>query len=617
MAKGTVSRAVVWVILLLLIVGLMGFGAVSFTGGGQTVASVGKSDISAERYGRALQNDMRALSRQAGQPVSFAQAQAFGLDRQVLSRLISEAAVENETASIGLSVGDETVGEEILTIPAFQGLSGTFDRDSYAFTLRENGLSVGEFEDRMRAEISARILNGAVGSGLETPDLYTQTLFAFAREQRDVTYARLDSAALEGVGLPVPSDADLRAFYEATPEPFTRPETRLITYVSISPDDVIDTIDVDEALIVQSYEARADEFNRPERRLVERLIFLNAEQAEAAKARLDAGELSFDELVVERGLTLADIDLGDVSAADLGAAADGVFELEEPGIVGPLPSAVGGPALYRMNAVLAPVTVPLDDVRDELRRALASDQATRIIRQQTNDYDDLLVGGATLEELAQETDMVLGTAEIAATDLSGDGLTAAPTFREAALAATESDFPELLETADGTVFALRLDEIQPPALRPLDEIRADVEAAFVDQQTADALEARANELATEISGGREMAGLGLSLQSERGLFRDDFDTDLTPTALSEIFDMDANDVRVVREGNEVTLIRLDAITAADPNEPTSQAAIQGFAAQTAQSMSEDVLQYFNQSLIDTSDLQINSQALSAIHTQIP
>ena len=146
MAASKASRALVWVILLLLVVALMGFGAASFTGGQQIIATVGKSEISAQRYTSALQNDMQAFSQQMRQPVSFAQAQSFGLDRQVLSRLISEAAIENEVTEVGLSVGDETIGEEILAIPAFRGLSGEFDRDSYAFALRENGLTIAEFD---------------------------------------------------------------------------------------------------------------------------------------------------------------------------------------------------------------------------------------------------------------------------------------------------------------------------------------------------------------------------------------------------------------------------------------------------------------------------------------
>src|SRR5690606_36501056 len=131
--------------------------------------------------------------------------------------------------------------------------------------------------------------------------------------------------------------------------------------------------------------------------------------AQSAMDRVSAGEISFDDLVVERGLALEDADMGDVSEAQLGAAGAAVFALEEPGqVVGPLPSNVG-PSLFRMNAILNAQEVPFEEARDELRAELASDTARRAIVDQLENFDDLLAGGATLEEMAAETPMELGT----------------------------------------------------------------------------------------------------------------------------------------------------------------------------------------------------------------
>ena len=64
-------------------------------------------------------------------------------------------------------------------------------------------------------------------------------------------------------------------------------------------------------------------------------------------------------LGVDVKLTLDDIDLGDVSKSDLGAAGEAVFALASPGIVGPFMSDLG-PALFRMNAVLAAQNTTFD-----------------------------------------------------------------------------------------------------------------------------------------------------------------------------------------------------------------------------------------------------------------
>ncbi len=91
---------------------------------------------------------------------------------------------------------------------------------------------------------------------------------------------------------------------------------------------------VDEAALREMYEARIAEFVQPEKRLVERLVYPSAEEAAAAKARLDAAN-RLKRWSPDRGVDLADIDLGDVSREDLGAAGDAVFALTEPGVVGP------------------------------------------------------------------------------------------------------------------------------------------------------------------------------------------------------------------------------------------------------------------------------------------
>lgn len=604
------QNALVWVILLLLVVGLMGFGATSFGGGSRTVAEVGDVDITAERYARAVQSQVNRFTRETGQQITFAQAQQFGIDQAALGALISEAALENETGQLGLSVGDETVSERILANPNFQAADG-FDRAAYEFTLERNGLTVRDFEEAIRNEAATNILRSAVGSGIEAPSGFTDTLFQYARETRAATWVRMQPDMLE---TPVETpDADaLRAFYEDNPDPFMRPESRAVTIAALTPDMLEDEVEIADARVRDLYDSRADEYRQPERRLVERLVFRAEDDAEAARARIDAGETSFDELVAGRGLSLDDVDLGDVSAADLGAAADAVFDLDAPGVVGPLPSDLG-PALYRMNGILNAREIPYEDVADELRAELATDAARVLIRQQIEDLDDLLAGGATLEELAEDTEMELVTLRW---DPSiEDGLGADPAIRQAIAAATEGDFPELAETSDGGVFALRLDEVLPPALRPLDEVTEQARDLLIANLTGDALETQAEALAEDVRGGADLARDGLTAETSDGLTRDDVATSLTAAALTALFEMDEGQIRVIRDGNEVTLLRLDAVAAPDRDDPTNAAAIDRVTAQTSQLIAQDLIAAFTEAAIEDATLRLDAQAIQSINGQ--
>ena len=85
--RGTsISKGFVWVILALLIVGLAGFGATNLSGTVRSVGAVGDKQIDVQRYVRALQEEMRRVQQQVGQPISFQQAEAFGIDQQVLQQ---------------------------------------------------------------------------------------------------------------------------------------------------------------------------------------------------------------------------------------------------------------------------------------------------------------------------------------------------------------------------------------------------------------------------------------------------------------------------------------------------------------------------------------------------
>jgi len=149
------SKGAMWVLMGLLVIGLAGFGATNLSGTITSVGSVGTAQIDVNAYSRALRNEIRALEAERGTSVSFAQARAAGLDQQVLSRLVSRAALEHETDRLGISVGDDTLRDEILSIEGFRGLDGDFDREAYRFALQQAGLNETEFEENIRAETAS------------------------------------------------------------------------------------------------------------------------------------------------------------------------------------------------------------------------------------------------------------------------------------------------------------------------------------------------------------------------------------------------------------------------------------------------------------------------------
>ena len=334
------SRVFVWIIMGMIVVGLFGFGATGLSGSVRSIGSVGDTEIELNRYARELDQELRALQAQTGQSLSFSEARAFGLDQVVLQRLVSTAALENETARIGISVGDEEVRRQVLATPAFGGIDGNFDRDAYEFTLDRSGTTPARFETSVRAELALTILQGAVSSGITAPSGFADTLIGYIGERRNFSWIQLDRTTLEEP-LGEPSDADLRGHYDANIADFTLPEAKALTYAWLSPETLLEQIEIDEQALRDLYQDRIADFVVPERRLVERLIFASTDEAATAMAEIDSGSKSFADIVAERGLELSDIDLGDVTADDLGDAAAAVFGLTLPGLAGPVETDLG------------------------------------------------------------------------------------------------------------------------------------------------------------------------------------------------------------------------------------------------------------------------------------
>ncbi|MDG1170573.1 MAG: SurA N-terminal domain-containing protein [Sulfitobacter sp.] len=607
--KNSVGKTAMWGLMGLLFVGLGGFGAVNLSGNLRTIGSVGDKPISVDTYARQIQQELRAISAQTGSAMSFAQAQQLGLDRAVLQRLMRDRALDHEATQMGLSIGDTILRDRILEISSFQGVDGKFDRDGYAQALRSAGLNESEFETNLREETARQLLQGAILSGVEMPAAYSETLVAYVSEARDFTWVLLDETSLE-TPIADPDEATLKAYFDANADTFVLPATKKITYAWLNPTDIIDQVEMPEDELRAEYESRAEQYNQPERRLVERLVFADQATADQAAAALEVGGTTFEALVLDRGLSLSDVDMGDVDLADLGAAGEAVFGADVGTVVGPADSDLG-PALFRVNAVLPEQNVTFVEAEPELRDALAADRAVRIVEAQAEDFDDRLAGGATLEQLAEETDMVLG--QIDWTVDSSDGHAAYEGFREAAATVTDADFPKVSQLGDGGIFALRLDEALPERPATYADVADQVAERWRAEQIVSGLRVQADAAKTQAETGSTFASLGLSERVAKAQTRNAF-LSATPTGFTgEVFEMAVGDVRIMEGEDTVVLVRLDAITAADSDNAQAQALLTGLREQQNQALARGLFDIFSDDALLRAGQNIDPRAVNAVN----
>lgn len=607
--KRSAGEYAMWVLMGLLIIGLgVGFGFDNgLAGGASRVARVGDKDVTINTYARRLQNELRRISQQSGQAITFAEAQAGGLDRSVLEQLMNERALDNEASEMGISIGDENLRDQILQIRSFQGVDGQFDREGYTFALENAGLSEAQFETQLREETARNILQAAVLSGLVMPDTYASTIVDFAAETRNISWIRLGQDDLDPT-LEEPDETTLRAFYNDNIERFQLPESKRLTFAVLQPDFLAESIDVAEEDLRAAYDRRTAEFNTPQRRLVERLVFLDESAAETAAAQLEVGT-TFEALVQERGLTMQDVDLGDVGRLELDAAGEAVFNAEAGDVVGPLPSALG-PALFRVNGILPAQSRSFEDVEGLLRQTEVLDRARRQIETLAEEYNDMLAGGATLEELDAETDMKLGTIDWYP-DI-GDGIAAYLDFNAAAARVTEDDFPEILQLDDGSIFALRMDETLPERPNPYDTISEDVRAVWETERAERLLTEQAEALLAQISPDTDFATLDADARQEDNIDRGGVLTGTPNDFVGQIFEMEPGESRIITGFGAAHVVRLDQINKGSDN-PRAETLQSDLSRRMDTALAQDVFRVFSADAMLRAGRQIEPRALEAVH----
>ena len=604
MAKGKTKNFFVWIVLGLLFVGLMGFGATGLSGTVRAIGSVGDKPLSAQSYYQELQTQIRIRSAQIGRQMSFPEADAEGIPLRALQAAVAERALDNEAAQLGLSVGDTVVSEQVLANPAFRGPDGTFDRAYYRDALGRSGTSVRDYETALRESAARALVQGAVFTGIPDPATFGDTVAQFTREGRTFTWAPLTALDVEII-LPEPSDADLQAHYDANPADYTSLESRTIRYVWLTPDMIQDDMPVDEAELREEYDARIEEYVQAERRLIERLVFSDDAAAQSALDAINAGETTFPELVLDRGLTLDDVDAGDVTEAQMGDAGPAIFALETGGVTGPFASDLG-PALYRMNAVLAARNTTFEEALPELREDQSAARARRVIEDQIDPITNLLAGGAQLADVAEQTDMQLG--ELEWTTETSTGIAAYAAFRDLAVQQSVADFAELSDLDDGGLFAIEVVAINPPALIPFADVRADVIDDWDTAETTKIVMAEAAARAEQLNSFQ-----GLESTQETAITRRGFINGTPPTFLTEVFAMEEGETRVVANGEGAIIVRLNEVVKADSEDDVFAAETASIAETAGEGIAQDIYELYARTVQMRTDVQINDAAVNAIH----
>jgi peptidyl-prolyl cis-trans isomerase D len=496
---------------LIIAFGIWGIADVFRSSGRQTVATVGNVEISADQFRQAYNDQLQQLQRQVGRPIPPEQARAFGLDRQVLQKLMTDAALNERARQLGLGIGDDEIVRHILQDPSFRGINGQFDQTRFEQTLRAYGFTEPRYVAKLRADAVRGQLGDTFISGGTVPKTALEAFNRYQNEERNIDYVVLGPAVAGDI--PEPSPEVLTKYFEDRKALFRAPEYRKVVLLALIPDEIAKTIEVSDADVKRAYDERLSRYTTPERRDLQQIVFPNQEEADKAAQQLKEGT-TFDALVKERGLKDTDVNLGLVTKTGIvdPAIADAAFALQAGGTSDPIKGRFGI-TLVHVNKIEPQQVKPFADVEAELKHEIALDRAKATMTDTANKVEDELASGARVDEVATKLNLAYRT--IDAIDRSGrdpagnpvTGLPDSPDLMSDVFAAAVGAQNDSLQLKSGGYVWYEVAGITPGRDRTFDEVKDKVEARWRQGEIEAKLRGKADEMVKQINGGTKLADL--------------------------------------------------------------------------------------------------------------
>ncbi len=467
--------------------------------GGQGVATVGGEAIGVGAFQERLRIAANRVGGQLGKPLTLEQIQAMSLPSQVLDQMINERLVDRIGTQLGLAVHDDTLKGMIRATPAFQNATGQFDENLYKGLLQQNNMTPTGYVRELRSEVLRAQLLEAVTGGAQMPRGLLQTLIAFRGEMRAVNYVTLDPKIIGDV--PPPSKATLEAIINADKDAYSTPELRTFTALVIRPEDRVSEVTLTDAELEEQYKFRTADYTTPEQRSLRIVTFPDEAAAREAMAALQSRSKTFEDIARARGLS------GEALAYKMQARRDvsdpevagAIFGAKAPGLVGPINGALAW-AIADVKEIVPERVKPFAEVKEEIRSALAKTRVEDLIDDLVDKFEDARAGGSTFEEISASLKLPLlkfDRLDAQGRDRAGKDMVSGAEGKDILSAAFKSEVGldnDPMTRAEGGRFIVRLDAVDPPALKPFAEIEGAARAAYDAQERKTRLEAKAAEL---------------------------------------------------------------------------------------------------------------------------
>lgn len=228
------------------------------------LASLGGVDVTTQDLRRHLDQQFRG-SPLGNNPQLLAQ-----FAPNILDEIVLEDAVVVEAQRLGLQVADQELGDAIRT--QFSNNGSFIGADQYQrFVEAQTGMTVAQYESQMRQSLLTDKLKDVVTDAVQVSPDDVHREFVQRNEKARIEYVLFKSTDFTKDVNVTPEN--LQAYFAVNRDRYKQPEQRSIRYVLIDIDHVRPLVSVSDDELRSYYSSHIDEYRVPERVKASHILF--------------------------------------------------------------------------------------------------------------------------------------------------------------------------------------------------------------------------------------------------------------------------------------------------------------------------------------------------------
>ncbi|HEY3433403.1 MAG TPA: SurA N-terminal domain-containing protein [Rhodocyclaceae bacterium] len=498
------NRRIVQIFLALITLPFAFFGVESYfnsRGAGEDVAKVGDSKVTQQEFQQALQAQQERLRGSVGRELPPSALDNPELRKAVAESLINQRLVAVHSQKARLMVPDQALAQFIASVPELQE-NGQFSKAKYEALVAQQGMSIEAFEQRLRQDMVTQQSVGAVNQAVLPGKTSSQRWLAAQLESRDVAEVQFKP---EDYLTQVKLAADAaKTFYEANRKAFEVPEQVKAEFLVLNRQTIAAQTVVSDEEIKAWYNGHQDQYKQgDERRASHILIMVDKSAPEAAvtaakakieeiQAQLKKSPSSFAALAKQNSQDPGSAKQGgDLGWFGKGAMVkpfeDAAFTLKE-GAISDVVRSDFGFHLIQVTGVRGEKAKPLDEVKASIVAGLKEQNAQKKFAEASEAFSNTVYEQSdSLKPAAEKFHLTAQQTGLISKGSRDAGPLANPKLQEALFsedAIKNHRNTEAVEVSPGVLISARVLEHKAAALRPLDEVKAEIEKHLKREEAA-------------------------------------------------------------------------------------------------------------------------------------